>query len=523
MAKGGKIAGIGIGVQLGNNTIGNGIQVNGAKGTDTINANVAGTPVKLDNNEIVDGDVVISDDLGEADKYRQMINSGMNPDEVSAIMKQRAVQLNPNPQGNGRAQGGIWPPTGDYNMNNMQYGSNSTPNTYMNPIGVNNIRQVGKSNIPRPNMLDYGFTNGENSLLSKQNTPSVEERARFNNANVQNAYPTINTPSARFNNNRQVSSIPNSQYRPNSNAPSREVMYNQLQNTRVNNNRSVNYPNPPDVNPGTLGFNMGEVPTINNQNDFYKVPQSKFDPTNIAAPQGRDGQGYSGDSGSINKSKFNGTGLAEGLGFAATTLGNINAANRLNKTNVAPYISTRPAMMNIDANRPLYNEQISDINNSTTNYKNQILNNTSSSATAMSRLGALQATRLGNVNKINSQRIADRNNINNQNIQTQNRFSAINTQGMNQRNEDNYADQIARTNTTNALTGSTVTGLNNIIANVRKGEYQDAQLYALAKSYKLNINGAITKEKLADALEARFNSQMGTLVNQGINQSNKSS
>jgi post-segregation antitoxin (ccd killing protein) len=216
-------------------------------------------------------------------------------------------------------------------------------------------------------------------------------------------------------------------------------------------------------------------------------------------------------------------GVAQGLGFAATTLGNINAANRLNKTHQAPYQSARPILENPNANRPIFNNQINDIKQGNRNLGNQITSNTSNSATAMARLNAVRAGEVNQVGQVNSRMVADRNNINNRNAQTSNRTNLINNQGINNYNANQYQDQVSRINTSNALTGSTVGSLNNIITNVRKGEYQDAQLYAIAKSYKLNISGAITKEKVADAIEANFNSQMGTLVNQGINQSNKSS
>ena len=94
--------------------VGAGLEVKGKPGTDTIPMNIDGTPVKLDNKEIVVRDmqgnpVVISDDLGEADKYREALAKGGDTKRVAFMFAERAKQLNPNPSGNGRYTGGITP------------------------------------------------------------------------------------------------------------------------------------------------------------------------------------------------------------------------------------------------------------------------------------------------------------------------------------------------------------------------------------------------------------------------------
>ncbi len=423
--------------------VGNGIQVKGRPGKDTIKTTVKGTPVRLDNNEIVDGDVVISDDLGEADVYRRMIANGMNPDEVSAIMKQRAVQLNPNPQGDGRAYGGynqgIWPPSGIPNDNNIIPGYN------------------------------YRY---DPSVISGQSQPT--------NIKLSPQYPTGKARGV------DRTSIP-------------QPLYNYANTVAATN---------------LVNSSMG-LPTYQAGLNNYK----QFDATNLASPSGN----YNGATSGIgDKPSFgsrvgqniqnNPTGVAEGLGFAAQTLGNINAAIQLGKIRPRARVNSAYNNLNPDANKAVYNSQVSDINRMGRNYEKQVLGNTSNSNVALARLNALEGNQVNQIGRVRSQQAADRSRINNANTIGQNRNNQFNTAGTNRHNEYVYNDQVSRINTNNALVGSTVTSLNNIIANVRKGDYQSAQLYAIAQQYDLDISGEITQEKLLAALYASRGQQMQTII-----------
>lgn len=332
--------------------IGSALQVNGEQGTDTIPMNIDGEKVMLDNNEIVVRDingepVVLSDDLGTADKYRKGIKSGKNPKAMELRLAEEAKMLNPNPMGNGRFTGG----------------------------GIDGIQ-------PRKYM---GNLNEGNVTLNPNNINTIQPR-------------TIDTNIPLLNDNRNTM------------------------------NESLNY--------------------------------AKNNPVKI-------GQAAS---------------------FLGTAIGNINAANKLNKTRMQPYKTAVFNPMNPDANRPIYSDRISDIKRSGRNLNKQILSNTSNSNVALARLNALKSNEANQINTVNSQRIADRNRILNQNTSQSNSINLANNRGLNQYNQALYGDQVGRINTNLGLTGSTIASVDNIISNIQKGDYQTEQLQALSNQYNLGLD-----------------------------------
>lgn len=423
-AKGGKIN-----TTASTKKIGNGIQVNGNSRKDAIPANIGGTDVRLDNREIVDGDVVISDDLGEAAMYRKMIASGMNPDEVSAIMKQRAVQLNPNP-GMNAAYGGYIPP----------YSATFNPDEFT------------RSN----NMLTKLNTRKTNLIPNKINTILPQS--------PMTTYPDFGMPNLQSNNDYIASTITNpnqAQFVPNNTSP------------------------------------------------------TAFDPTKIASPSGN----YSGATsrsnvfgriGNYMSDPNNRVNIGEGLGTVASIAGNIHAMNKLNKTRMSPAVTNRYIAENIDVNRPIYENQISNIKGSNRNLGKQILGNTANSNVAMSRLGALKAQELGQIGGVRSQQAADRGNISNRNTQGINQTNMYNNQLINNQNQMMYQDQLGRINTQNALIGASVQQVDNLINNIRKGQYQAEQLDAIAKGYGLQGTGW-TSDSLYNALMKKFGTSVQTL------------
>ncbi len=143
--------------------VGAGIEVQGKPGTDTIPMTIDGQKVKLDNEEIVVRDsqgaaVVISDDLGEADEYRAALANGGNPEQVALEFAERAKRLNPNPGGDGRADGGIGRLDQYFNKYKNQYSD------YMpNPSNVNGIPSI-----------DYRDTNTYPNSYNLSNTKTTD-------------------------------------------------------------------------------------------------------------------------------------------------------------------------------------------------------------------------------------------------------------------------------------------------------------------------------------------------------------
>ena len=79
-------------------------------------------------------------------------------------------------------------------------------------------------------------------------------------------------------------------------------------------------------------------------------------------------------------------------------------------------------------------------------------------------------------------------------------------------NQNLYQDKVNRINTQNALVASTVKSLDNIINNVRKGNFQTKQLQAIANQYDLNIKGDITIENILNALYSKRGQSLQLII-----------
>jgi len=170
--------------------IGDGIQVTGNTNKDKIKATVDGTPVKLDNKEIVvqyhGNPVVISDDLGEADKYRAELKAGGNPKRIADKYAIRAIMLEHN-NNNHLADGGI-PIGNDLYIDGTgkihhkyEYVTLTNPEYYnsSNYIGDNtNIIPTTKNNTLTNNNLNTNYipiaTKTFANTVNNLNYPTVE-------------------------------------------------------------------------------------------------------------------------------------------------------------------------------------------------------------------------------------------------------------------------------------------------------------------------------------------------------------
>lgn len=161
--------------------IGDGIQVNTNKsGTDTIDANIEGRQVKLDNNEIIVMDsnnqpVVISDDLGEATKYRKAIKgkSKAQVDGITKVFAERAKIKGINGGTNYQLGGTIDPVTGlPINNYNWLQDSRDMTNDYNKYITSNN-------NYVKPNINP-----AINSTITKDNITNPNQIAPASNAYI---------------------------------------------------------------------------------------------------------------------------------------------------------------------------------------------------------------------------------------------------------------------------------------------------------------------------------------------------
>ncbi len=146
--------------------IGDGIEVLGNNKKDAINANVDGIPVKLDNKEIVvdyNGmPVVISDDLGEATKYRQEIAAGGNPKLIAEKYAIRAIALNNN------------------NKNKFSNGGE------LNNFPMNSYINNSEYYVNNPNKFGLGFPiygNDNNMVNTASNNFRIEDTP-INNTNI---------------------------------------------------------------------------------------------------------------------------------------------------------------------------------------------------------------------------------------------------------------------------------------------------------------------------------------------------
>lgn len=337
--------------------IGQGIQVNTNKsGTDKINANVEGQPVKLDDEEIVvqyEGKpVVISQDLGEADRYRAELAKGVNPTIVANKYAMRAINLNPNPTGIGRIDGGITP------MNSLNY--------YQ----------------PIDNTLLGNMSGGQQLPRGEGTKPSWAGRAAWNTGNF-------------------------------------------MEN--------------------------------------------------------------------------NGTSIASGLGYLGNAVSNTAAYSAMLKTQYPKYVANRYVPADINVNTPLYERQISNIRTGNRQLGNTILNNTANTNSALAKISSVRGREVGQMSDVYSQQAAERNRIKMANNEGINRNNMINTQSEYQSNLGEYGNTISKINTGLALTGTSLAGLDNIVNNIRKGQYQDEYLQAIAQSNGIDIQKDATTGQISEA------------------------
>lgn len=197
------------------NRVGAGIQVKtNKKGTDKINANIEGSNIKLDNNEVIvdyNGEpVVISDDLGEVNNYKKELFNGKNPIEVKNKYAERAIAKQDNTDINFVNGGGIYgdEPPGTLNWfnsinnttnENAQKGSYdwyiNQPNDY-NQIELPLDKISSIAGIPSPNENSFNLTNGQIS--------GIAQGASFlgntiSNIDAANKLNKINYPTPNFN------------------------------------------------------------------------------------------------------------------------------------------------------------------------------------------------------------------------------------------------------------------------------------------------------------------------------------
>lgn len=415
--------------------IGEGVQVQGKAGKDTIPTVIDGKRVKLDNKEIVVRDaqgnaVVISDDLGEADKYRTALKTGGNPEQIALQFAERAKQLNPNPQGSGRYLGGLGF-NSELDDDRLFYGN---PNTNISSTDLWN-RWGSRTNSTiydgdykqRPIITQTAQLDGQTIPFKQLDTVNVTDKYTGLGERPTNSLVPTNA----------------------------ELIGNSIDNSK-------------------------RTPlTIPRQSGYNAIDTTPY--TNAPTLDFKD---------SVNSNLFNFTNnqLGKGLGFAATTVGNISAANRLAKTSFPTTNTANYLPQNIDANAPIFNTQIGDIRETGRQYGRQILDNTSNSNVAISRLGAIRANELDSIAKVRSNQIADRNRIGNINTQGFNRTNLANTEISNRGNRLAYEDKVSKINTDLGLVGSTVNSLNKIIGDKERYAYQNEYLQTIANKYNLDVS-----------------------------------
>ncbi len=432
--------------------VGAGIEVSGIPGKDNIPAKVGNKNIKLDNNEIVvkykGRNVVISDDLGEADKYRAEIANGDNPKEVSNKYAQRAIILK-----------------NKYNNNKFSTGGdipwNNTPNNNIpNNDSINTIDSLHQiypiSNMQLDNYGSWIYDIGR--------MPTGIGRVGYDaltNPNRQSNYVSINN-------------IPNSS----------------SVETPIANN-VVNHPTYNLNNMDNKSIASPITPSLDNPNFNYKMPDTEM---------------YNPNAGSFMSS--HGTAIAQGASTLGSIISNISASNRLKKINVPEPVLQKFIPRDVNANQSIFNNEENSVYRNIDELNTNILNNTSNSNVALARINATKGKEINAINNITSSQIADRNKIANANTRGMNIIGARNNRLVNNYNNNVYSRDIGNVQTDLALTGSTLNSINGIINNMQKEKYQNDYLKSIAQQLGYKVDGkfdfskftSFEKEQLAKQL-----------------------
>ena len=539
--------------------VGAGIQVDtNKKGTDKIKANIEGTPVYLDDEEVIVNDaqgqpVVLSDYLGTADQYMQELAMGGDPNTIAMKYAEIAKRLNPNPGGNGRQLGGgdindkwLEKYTQRYNDYTTNYGRYSRYDTSeiddrgqrrafkklgraydrMGGLDFNdatyfNDRYASDENYSDPTAYASGKMTQFRTAMNSPRTSEQNARAKANlDAAIQGTTANldagdrgskfINQPATQVGGGEQFT-YPGmaSNYAP-TNIPSEDNILdygNPVKNfNTMNVNRDVNI----GAQQGTLNvpkrrpykyFSNDPLFDANKKISFNTdIGQMFRDSNKTGLPGAQDPA----------KNKKEGVGLddnqkallAQGLTTVGTTAMNIIAANKLANTKFPEFQPYEYDDINVDVNKQLYDRARSNIKTSTDAGTRNIMRNTISSNTANARANAMRANEINAFSDIASKEGAERAQLENANTAAKNRYRSDTNRLKAGYEMAEYGDKIGRIQTGLGLSQNVTTSVDNLITNYKQGKVDDETIKTLATLYDIDISDNPTIQVMLERLKA---------------------
>lgn len=361
--------------------------------------------------------------------------------------------------------------------------------------------------------------NNDNHLAEGGGIPLINQFRRYNNYKVNNIYtPNIN----KVGYNSSIGKIGyNALTNPNGNST---FDFQNSYNQPINQTPIIsNYSSPQTTTP-VNNYIPTATTTFANTVDNLNYPtvqplslSSRSLPTNTSISGNLDptfikastlGGSNNNSGGGLNSNAI--SGIAQGATALGSIISNISANAQLQKTNIPrPYLP-QFVNRNIDANAPMFEHQIHNLDSTIGNLNKNVLNNTSNSNVALARLNSLEGKKLNAQSSIYSNQIADRNRIENSNIAQQNNFNLNNANTMNRYDSQVYASNIGKIQSNLALAGSTLSTINGVINNMKKDKYQNEQLQAIAKQVGFNPNGNFN----ASSLDSMQQAQLAKLIKQ---------
>lgn len=460
--------------------VGMGLQVNkGVKGTDKINANIEGTPVMLDENEIivnhpVTGEpIVISDDNGEADKYRRQIAGtqtlgGMR--KVTTKFANRAIR---------KGRGG----------QSMQYGGD--------PYSYNRAKRVSDRLWRKYYNVDtgyYDFSDRRGNLKNRAfnqydrlantlgvSTLNVVGSNQFqfvdDNANDISLVPYLEALKGGTPTNTPTTPTTSSQSTP---------MTTQVTQPTQNTTTMKRAPFTRMSTPGNLAY------------DIINSPYSQGYMSGLNYGNG------GGGGGNFLNSIGGWTGAAKTVGDLGLGIWSILQSNKANKRiqnmRYPNFIYPSFRGMNVYANRPTLNQNLSDINSAYWNAMNYSDRMVSDPATRRAMAAGYYGKRLGATNEAYTAFNQSVNNLENANAAMLGQY--LQNKGLSRMRyeEDKYADELSKIQTGYDNTMSSIGTMQGFLNNVGMYGYQEQQLDALASTYGIERIPGETVDQLIDRL-----------------------
>jgi len=527
----------------------NAIQVNtNKKGTDKIKAKVAGEDFNLDNNEVVVKDswgriVAISDDLGEASRYRYEMSQAQGNPRLQSILNDkyanRAISLE-NKHSKRKQWGGYMdgedeypyrmPTSGSYYPPFVKVGFNNTRSVdqsqILNPIDnienqapnynpFVNPNQAGRmtmwdsartfSKIPYygldgrtpyqapsdknlqfanpkiaddrvPESYSVGFANpnGANKPISYRGQESIFETHPVNGYNpyyeAEQTYtpdPSINKSTIGQNNTAAKSGITGERMKSLSRMPYINKTIEQPNRFIGNGYMSKTIPTQNEI-----GGTSGTKPVITPTDTPVK---NKFDFNQIA--------GYAGQAGQIGMSIWN-------------IIENNKALKKLRETKFPDFKYPRYKSMNIDVNRPEYENTVSNLKADRRSMESLIERGSTSSQDALARIAASRLGTGRNINDAFAKYSANRGGLYNADVNQRNQFMTNRYAAQSGHDLARYQDTVNRINTALALKGSSINSMSGFLDNLQKGVYQSEELKAIGASLGVKLNGYETVDQL---------------------------